>query len=164
MSIISIFLLFSMLAVLWMDVTRYLIPNWLVGLLLLIYPVAVFMAPYAVDWPMAVAAMLGTFAVGYVIFSLRLMGGGDIKLLTACALWTGVAHLADFLFLTAFLGGAFAVLVWVSRKAVPFVPRKEGAKPWPRILREGEPIPYGVAIACAFLYLVGTGKLPVLQG
>ena len=78
-----------MCTTLWLDCTRYTIPNWLVGSLLVLYPVAVYLSPEAVDWKMAMVAMLLVFAVGYIIFSLRVMGGGDVKLITVLALWVG---------------------------------------------------------------------------
>jgi len=160
MGIITIYLIFSMLAVIFFDVTRYIIPNWLVASLLILYPVAVMMSPQVIDWKMALIAMAGVFAVGYIVFSMRWMGGGDIKLMTVCALWTGVSALADFIFITAILGGLFAVSLWVARKWLPIYIKRE--KPWPRILREGEPVPYGVAISIAMLLLISGGKILAL--
>lgn len=160
MSIVSVYLIFSMLAVIFFDVTRYIIPNWLVGSLLILYPVAVWMSPVTVDWKMALVAMIGVFTVGYIVFSMRWMGGGDIKLITACALWTGVSALADFIFITAFLGGLFAASLWIIRKWLPIYIKRD--KPWPRILREGEPVPYGVAIAITMLLLIFGGRILVI--
>lgn len=157
---ITLYVLFSMLAVIYFDVTRYIIPNWLVGSLLAIYPLAVWMTPGEVDWKMALAAMAVTFAVGYVVFAMRWMGGGDIKLIIVCALWVGMKHLPDFIIITALLGGIFALALWSARKLLPHLVKRE--TPWPRILREGEPVPYGVAIALAMLKMVWVGALSVL--
>lgn len=68
-----------MAAVLFFDVTRYIIPNWLVGVLLVLYPAFVLMSPVPVGWPMALAAAGLMFVVGVVIFAFRLMGGGDVS-------------------------------------------------------------------------------------
>lgn len=152
-----------MLAVLWFDVSRYIIPNWLVGLMLIAYPCAVVMARVPVDWKMALAAMGIVLAVGYVVFALKWMGGGDIKLMTACALWVGWGeNLLNFIFVVALIGGVFALSVWGIRKILPYLPKKPGDAPLPRILREGEPIPYGVAIAFGFLLMLFNGKIPVI--
>jgi len=162
MGIITVYLIFSMLAVVYFDVTRFIIPNWLVGSLLALYPVAVWLCPHAVDWKMAIVGMLMVFAVGYAVFAMKWMGGGDIKLITVCALWVGFDTLLDFIFITALLGGLFAVVLLMVRKWLPLMIRRE--TPWPRILRDKEPIAYGVAIAIAFLLLVGGGRLSVLAG
>lgn len=161
MSIFVIYLLFSMLTVLWFDVRHYIIPNWLVGSLLVLYPVAVLMSRNSVDWQMALAGMLIVFAVGYVVFAMKWMGGGDIKLITVLALWVGFSHLLDFIFLFGLLGGVFSVLIWGIRKFEAYLPVPKSGK-LPRILRNGEPIPYGVAIAGAFLILLGRGEIPVV--
>jgi prepilin peptidase CpaA len=162
MALLSAFLLFSMLAVIWFDATRYIIPNWLVGALLIAYPAAVVMAPQPVDWPMALLGMAIVFAVGYFIYARKWMGGGDIKLIIACSLWMGWAHLLDFIFLFALLGGALSLVVWGARKLQPFVLKPATSAKLPRILRDGEPIPYGLAIAAAFLTMMWMGQVPAL--
>lgn len=160
MSVIAIYLIFSMLAVLYSDVSRYIIPNWLVGLMLAAYPAAVLMAHAPVDWKMAVLGMALVLVAGYGVFAMKWMGGGDIKLITACALWVGLRNLPDFLIIVALLGGVFAVAVWGVRKIIPFLPKK--IEKLPRLLREGEPVPYGVAIAFGFLLMLFNGKIPAL--
>jgi len=162
MSVIFIFLIFSMLVVLYFDVTRYIIPNWLVGLMLLAYPAAVMMARNPIDWKMAIVGMTVVLVCGYLVFAMKWMGGGDIKLITACALWVGLRNLPDFIFITALIGGAFSLGVWGFRKALPHMPVKPFRGPTPRILRDGEPVPYGVAISFGFLLMIWTGKIPAI--
>jgi len=162
MTIISLYLIFVMLAVMYFDVTRFIIPNWLVGSLLLVYPIAIFMSPHAVDWQEGLIALGIMFALGYVVFAMKWMGGGDIKLITACALWVGLSNLMEFAFITALLGGVFAVALWGVRKILPLIFKEK--KTWPRILREGEPAPYGVAIAGCMLWLISDGRLSAILG
>ncbi len=157
MTIVTIYLIFSMLAVLWFDVRSYIIPNWLTGALVVTYPLAVLLSPVAVDWLMALAGMLAVFAVGYGFFAMKWMGGGDVKLITACALWVGFSNLLEFIFLFGIFGGVFSILVLVARKFSPFLKMQK----LPRILRDREPIPYGVAIALAFLMLMRIGHVPL---
>lgn len=161
MSLIPIYLLFSMFATCWLDCTRYTIPNWLVGSLLLLYPVAVYLSPHAVDWQMALAAMGLIFAVGYVVFALRLMGGGDVKLIIVLALWVGWKNLPEFVVWFGILGGIFTIFLLVMRKMFPYLPLPRTAKT-PRIFQPGQPVAYGVAIAGAFLLLMHQGKISVL--
>lgn len=162
MSIIPLFLVVCMLIVLWLDSTRYTIPNWLVGLLLLAYPFAVFTAPAPVEWQTALIGAAITLVLGYGLFALRWMGGGDVKLLAALALWVGISSLLDFMLTVAILGGILSLALIVLRKAIPHLPL--GERKLPRLLREGQPVPYGIAIAFAFLLLIWGGKIPVLGG
>lgn len=152
-----------MLGVIYYDLTRYIIPNWLNGLLLALYPVMLLMNPLPVDWVQGLMVMGGCFAVGFVIFALRIMGGGDVKMLTVCGLWVGVTAIVDFLFITALLGGLITLLLIVLRYAVAWrFARMEHPPAIPRPLTYGEPVPYGLAISGAFLFLLWIGKLPGL--
>jgi prepilin peptidase CpaA len=88
------------------------IPNWLTLL------IAVLFLPMALltdmPWGMiGIHALVGSamFAVGFVLFSLGLFGGGDAKLLAAAGLWLGWPDLMPFLVMTAFAGGALALCV-----------------------------------------------------
>lgn len=159
MSIIMLYLVASMLAVIYFDVTRFIIPNLLVGGLLLAYPVAVILSPVAVDWKMALVGMLGVFALGYVIFALRVMGGGDVKLIIVLSLWVGLEKLVVFGFNFALMGGAFAIFLLLARKII--YAAIGNARKLPRILRNKEPVPYGVAIAGAFLLMLMFGDVPL---
>jgi len=152
-----IYLIFAMLAVIWFDGTRYIIPNWLVGSLLALYPLAVYETHTPVNWQMALVGMLVVFALGYIVFMLKWMAAGDVKLIVACGLWVGFRHLADFIFILSIFGGIFAVIVWLTRKALPFIPKAFPKKP--RILRDNEPIPYGLAIALGFLVMMWQGQI-----
>jgi prepilin peptidase CpaA len=159
MSIIMLYLVASMLAVIYFDVTRFIIPNWLVGSLLIAYPLAVILSPVAVDWKMALVGMLGVFALGYVIFALRVMGGGDVKLIIVLSLWVGLEKLAVFGINFAIIGGVFTLFLLLVRKIIPVV--AGSGKKLPRIIRNKEPVPYGVAIAGAFLLMLAVGDVPL---
>ncbi len=157
MDIIKLYIIFSLCAVMWSDITRFRIPNWLVGGMLLAYGIACYLVP--MPWISGLQVMGIVFVGGYILFVLNLMGGGDVKLLAACALWVGMAQVADYLALVALIGGAFAVLVWVARKVLALV---LADKLLPRILKNGEPIAYGVPISLAFLWLMYAGRLHAL--
>lgn len=158
MPAVAVYLVFAMLATLWFDLRHYIIPNWLAGSLLALYPLAVWLSPSEVDWPMAILGMIIMFAVGYGIFVMKWMGAGDIKLLTVCSLWVGWEHLLDYVFTVALLGGAFVILLYVGRKLLP----RYTSRPMPRVLRDGEPAPYGVAIAIGLLLMLWQEQVPVL--
>lgn len=84
--------------------------------------------------PIDLALALGVFLAGAGLFAAGGLGGGDVKLLAATALWLGAAGLAPFLMATTLAGGvlALAKLVegWISAPA--------GTPP---------SLPYGLAIA-----------------
>lgn len=162
MSVIAVCLIFSMCAILWLDTTRYTIPNWLNATLLLAYPFAVYSAPHTIDWQNALLGGAIALCVGYVIFALKLMGGGDVKLIAVLALWVGLAHLLDFIFITALLGGVLSIILWATRKILPYFPKLKRGASWPRILTEGEPVPYGIAIALSFLILLWQGNIAAI--
>ncbi len=99
-------------------------------------------------WPgVALQLALGAtvFAAFAGLFALGMIGGGDVKLLGALALWLPLAPLAELLMLMAIGGGVLSV-------AMLIVHRLRRA--------EGEPeVPYGVAIAAAGLWVIGVRYL-----
>jgi prepilin peptidase CpaA len=121
------------------------IPNWSVlavaGLFLIGLP---FGWPVA-SWASCLGAMALALAVGFPMFATRLVGAGDVKLLAAAALFTGLDHLLLLLVSTALAGGALALLALTARPYAMAL----AAVGWPR-LRPG--VPYGVAIAAGALY------------
>lgn len=81
----------------------------------------------------------GIFLVlGFVLFHLKLMGGGDSKLIAALGLWTGLSQMGPFLFYTAVAGGVVALAVLVQQRL-----RAHGGD----TAAEAPTVPYGVAIA-----------------
>ena len=117
------------------DVRTFTISNRLnatVALLAPLYWLSVALAP----WP-GVAVQVGAATAVFIVlagaFYAGMMGGGDVKLAAALALWFPPAVTLKFLVLMSIAGGALTLLLLV----------------WHRVKRrEGRPeIPYGVAIA-----------------
>ncbi|BBC74168.1 peptidase [Altererythrobacter sp. B11] len=100
-------------------------------------------------WP-DVAIQLGlaaaTFAVLCVLFALRAMGGGDVKLLAALALWIQPQLFLQLILIMALLGGVLTILF--------------GAWHIMRRQRERLAIPYGIAISAAALLVLGMHYVP----
>ena len=124
------------------------IGNWLTGGIALGAPLFWWASGLSV-WP-GVALQFGvaltTFAVLAALFALRAMGGGDVKLLTALALWIAPALFLKLVIMMALLGGVLTLIF--------------GAWHVMRRQREKLAIPYGVAIAMAGLWVLGTNYLP----
>ncbi len=98
-----------------------------------------------------VAAGLLVFLLCFCLFSAGVMGGGDAKLLTACALWFGWnGSLLAFLLYVSLMGGVLTVLV-VMLRSRPGVLLAAGV-PMLGLLLTAKKIPYAIAIAAgAFL-------------
>lgn len=127
------------------DIWTRRIPNWSV-----LAMAGLFLVGLPFGWPVAswfacLGAMALALAIGFPMFAAKLMGAGDVKLLAAAALFTGLDHLLLLLVATAVAGGALALLALTSR---PYAPALAAAG-WPR-LRPG--VPYGVAIAAGAIY------------
>lgn len=127
------------------DAWRRRIPNWsvltMVGLFLVGAP---FGWPVA-SWASCLGAMVLALAVGFPMFATKLVGAGDVKLLAAAALFTGLDHMPSLLVSTALAGGALGLMALTARAYATTL----AAAGWPR-LRPG--VPYGVAIAAGALY------------
>lgn len=145
------------------DARHYIISNRLNAVIALLFVAAVMLIPIP-GWLSALAAAGVMLLVGLGLFSLGLMGGGDIKLLVVLSLWTGwhVATL-QFLFMTAIAGGVLVVIVLIARAVLPPLWLKANPpKNLPRLLTRKQPIPYGIAIAAGFCWIVWMGLVPAL--
>lgn len=146
------------------DVTSFRIPNMVNLALLALYPVTLLLFDTDANWLNGIIAFLILFAVGYLLFAFRVAGGGDVKMLAVLGLWVGWGvELVAFLVLMSLLGGVLTLFLLVGRKLMPYLILKwRGEQATiPRVLTYGEPLPYGVAIGSAFLWLLWRGELPV---
>jgi prepilin peptidase CpaA len=130
------------------DLRRLVIPNTVVLGLCTLWPLQLASAPDISLFGSASAALCAAvvFLAGALLFSRGLMGGGDVKLLSAATLWAGPGGTPTLLIGTAILGGllTLALLSPLALRAV-FAPAAaaDAAKRMP--------VPYGVAIAGAAL-------------
>ncbi len=141
------------------DVQKFVIPNWISLSLVALFVAANFVIPMPADWLSHFAAMGIVLFVGIVLFRFRLLGGGDVKLLAAAALWAGTDHLLDLGVYIGLIGGAFAFALILARRVLLSALVAQSmfdTVALPRLLLPGEQIPYGVAIAAAAI-LLGRG-------
>ena len=103
-------------------------------------------------------------AAGFVLFSLRLLGGGDAKLMAAGALWMGSDQAVLYIAMISLFGGLLSLAFLAYRKFVPAI--SWGLPSWAlRLHVAGSGIPYGIAIAAAGLALYpSTILFHALQG
>ncbi len=159
-------LILFLLAVIYYDSTRYIIPNWISGVLLALWPAMILVnssllpEDFSIWWSLGVMGAM--FGVGLLAFIFNVMGGGDVKLLTVLALWAGREAGLDFLMITAMFGGVLAFGLLLVRPVVAKVFSRAKAESIPRVFRYGEPLPYGLAITAGFLVVLYLGDIPGL--
>ena len=125
------------------DLRRFEIPDSL-SVVILLAAVAFGLATPGFDWLWQLAGLGVMFAVGLGLFAAGWMGGGDIKLIVATALWTGLGGLPHFLLGVSLAGGALAMVLIGSRAALKATGFTSERMPGP--LRPGAPMPYAIAI------------------
>lgn len=129
------------------DIRSFEIPNWIPATIVGLYIAYVIIRNViypefgAVAWLPAVGAAALVLFVFTVLFARGLIGGGDVKLLTAVSLWVGFSMLINLLFWTSVGGGLLALFLLIRHKYLS--PPLESGK---ENIRKAE-IPYGIAIA-----------------
>jgi prepilin peptidase CpaA len=124
------------------------IGNWLTGAIALGAPLFWWACGLSL-WPgvaMQLGVALAAFAVLAALFAMRAMGGGDVKLLTALALWIEPVWFLKLVVMMALLGGVLTLVF--------------GAWHIARRRKDRLAIPYGVAIASAGLWVLTAHYLP----
>jgi prepilin peptidase CpaA len=124
------------------DWRERIIPHWLNITIALLAPISWWNHGFHL-WP-DVAWQLGlsiSVTAFFLIFqAIGMMGGGDVKLLGALALWLNWKVMLTLLFLMSLAGGVLTIAMLIYHRA-----RK----------REGNPeVPYGIAIAFAALIVI----------
>jgi prepilin peptidase CpaA len=118
------------------------IPNWLnaaIALGAIPFWWASGLAPWP-DIPLHVGVALGVFAIFALAFQLGMMGGGDVKMVAAVALWLPPLAVMQLLVIMSLAGGLLTLLMLVPHRL-----RKTAGQP---------EIPYGIAIAFAGMWLI----------
>ena len=132
------------------DIRRRQIDNWLNGGIALTAPLfwlSCGLSLTQIGWQLGMAA--ASLAVLAVLFALRAMGGGDVKLLTALALWVRPLAFVHLLTIMAIAGGVLTVAF-----AAWHIARRN---------RNKIAVPYGIAISLAGLWVLGAEYLPLAQ-
>ena len=103
-------------------------------------------------WPdiaLQIGIAAAVFAVLAVTFYIGMMGGGDVKLAAALALWFSPASTIKFLVIMSLAGGLLTVIVLIAHRMKPGQIKNSDGE------TGGKPeIPYGVAIAVGALWIL----------
>ncbi|MGE0255563.1 MAG: prepilin peptidase [Alphaproteobacteria bacterium] len=138
----------------WSDIRRLVIPNAIPLALVLIWPA--FAAATGIGLWSGLATGALVLAIGAGLFAAGLVGGGDAKLMAACALWAGPTLVLPFILVTLLGGGALGMAEWLrlGRK------RRLEARYGPVATSRTAPaqagtavVPYAVAIAGGALWV-----------
>ncbi len=134
-----------------MDLLTYTIPNRICGLVALGYLGAAAALGVPIDDILLnISCALAVLAIGFAMFSLGWIGGGDAKLATATALWLGWGSVLEYAIATAIYGGILTLTLLGARMMpLPALLNRYG---W--IVRLHDPkagVPYGIALAAAGL-------------
>lgn len=125
------------------DIRRREIEDWLNAGIALAAPVFWWASGMSL-WPdigIQIGLALGVFAIFTALFALGAMGGGDVKLLSALALWFAWPQMLKLVVIMSIAGGILTIFMAMIHK----IRRSE----------EKLEIPYGVAIAFAGLWILG---------
>lgn len=97
---------------------------------------------------MHIACALLVLAVGFGLFAMRWIGGGDAKLAAATTLWLGFGLTLPYLVYAALLGGVLTLSILALRNLplTPFLARYTWLE---RLHDRKQGVPYGIALALA---------------
>jgi prepilin peptidase CpaA len=136
------------------DLASFTIPNFLslaLAGLFLAFAAAAGFSPALLGWHLA-AGLVG-LALGFSLFALGWIGGGDAKLFAAIALWLGFSDLMPYALVASVFGGMLTLLLLLARQ-VP-LPLFLLRRTWAVRLHDAHAgIPYGVALAAGAFALL----------
>lgn len=113
------------------------------------------MVPVLTDGALALALAAIVLVAGFGLFAIQLIGGGDAKLAAVATLWAGSDYIGAFLIIASLAGGILAAGFLFGRAAWPILKGEPRDDDFATRLRRGlkSPIPFGVAIAVAGLFI-----------
>lgn len=135
------------------DVLRLRIPNAIPLALVLLFALRLLIGP-GVPAPLDHLLAMGlALLVLLPVFALNMLGGGDVKLLAAVALWLGMDKLAALLILVGIVGGLFALL-WLALRWL--IRAGLRGRMLPPSLQAHAPLPFALPITVVAALLLPT--------
>ena len=132
------------------DVRTYTISNGLNAAVALLAPLFWWSIglPLWPDAAIQIGVALAVFGLLAITFYMGMMGGGDVKLAAAIALWFPPATTLRFLVFMSLAGGLLTIIVLLVHRIRGKAPIVEGEK------AARVEVPYGVAIAAGALWIL----------
>lgn len=139
------------------DVASFTIPNFLTAAVMAsfgVFALAAGLSAADIGWHV-LAGFVGLF-VGFTLFALGFIGGGDAKLFAAVLLWLGLSDLLPYALLASVFGGLLTLGLMILRRCP--LPEPLSRQAWIVKLHDASSgVPYGVALAAgAFFQLPST--------
>jgi prepilin peptidase CpaA len=98
-------------------------------------------------------AGLIALAVGFALFALGYIGGGDAKLFAAVALWLGLRDVLAYALVSSVMGGVLTITLLALRQWP--LPAGLARQDWIiRLHQKSSGVPYGVALAIGALIIL----------
>jgi prepilin peptidase CpaA len=145
----------------WNDVATRLIPDVISLWLLALGVVARLFEGHLADLAFSVGTALLLLSLLLILFSRGLIGGGDVKMMTALAVGLSPLDCYRFIVATAIAGGLLGIVYLVLSRRLPPMPRARGLSLLNRVanlelrrIRRRGPLPYGVAIAAGGTFVL----------
>ncbi len=133
-------------AALW-DVRTLLIPNFFPMALAVLFAVCAIAVPLRAPLELYFLSFAVVAVVVVPLFYAGALGGGDVKLMAATALWFPFFELSAFLFWVSLVGFLLALPIIVFRRLVPAGARTAlESTPYGYLATKQGPLPYGLAI------------------
>jgi prepilin peptidase CpaA len=133
------------------DLRSFRIPNALSLALIALFILRVLTLADVALLPSHLMAFGLTVGLGFLVFAMGAIGGGDVKLIAVLALWFGMEHLSSFIVTTALAGGVLALFLIAVRSSMAGATAPSTNAPM--LLRRNAPVPYALPIAFAALWL-----------
>ena len=149
LSIVWLAFVALMVAAAVIDLLSYRIPNQLVLALFALFIVVAALNWSEVPWLSHLAAAILIFGAGILLYAIRQMGAGDVKLLAVVALWSGVFPLPRLMVFVSVCGLIGMLTLIVLRVVAPRLQPRGASerRKLPRVLTKGQGIPYAIGIA-----------------
>ena len=135
------------------DAIQLKISNLIILAVLLLAAVAAFLTGIEIGVWQNLAVFALMLGAGTLMFSRGILGGGDVKLLAAVALWTDFADAVRLIASIFIFGGVLALVIVFGRVVAPASLSTRIA-----VLKPKAGIPYGIAIAVGTLFMVTVSK------
>ena len=141
------------------DLASFTIPNYLSLALTALFGVfALATGVSAAGAGLHLLAGLIALAIGFAMFALNYIGGGDAILFAGVALWLGPHDLVAYALIATMLGGALTLtLLAIRQLPLPAGLARQG---WILKLHDSRSgIPYGVALAAGFFVILPQAEI-----
>ena len=141
------------------DLASYTIPNFLsaaLAVLFLAFAMAAHLSLALAGWHLAAGA--AGLVLGFGLFALGWIGGGDAKLFAAITLWLGFSDLAAYVVAASLFGGLLTFSLLLLRK-LPLPAGLSGQDWLVRLHDVRSGVPYGVALAAGAFAVLPTSAV-----